>query len=67
VEAGAGAGAALGDGLADGCWASTGVAMAAKPPATAASRMIRERDRMLGMAILPPLMAQIAYLRLVSQ
>jgi hypothetical protein len=30
----------------------TGVAMAAKPLATAASRMIRGRDRMLGMAFL---------------
>src|SRR5690349_11289186 len=52
VEA-AGVGAAAGDGLADGCWASTGVTMLAKLPATAASRMIREHDRMPGMAILP--------------
>src|SRR5690242_3367325 len=64
VEA-AGVGAAAGDGLADGCWAFTGVAMAAKPPAIAASRMIREHDRLLRMAILPVwVMAQFAYLRL---
>src|SRR5262249_47526635 len=52
VEAGGVGGVTLGDGLVGGCCASTGVAMAAKPLATAASRMIRGRDRMLGMAFL---------------